>query len=261
MKALSQPMNARDTLIVAIGDRLLSGRKAGAPVINPMKKFARDSPSDDIFAGIGGVIVKSMNVNSGNITEYSIMDWCSQKHYLTHSLCIYGDASLGKTPLGCALLGKVCYDLQARSGQEPYYIKVSSCDGLADAHRDHLMDANIPILFDEVRPGRPQGSRKPMDVENLKKITEVTSSTTLEARFRDIQLNYPQPRIFTFNGQSPGDWHDAIPRELWSMTLEARLRMGSDALAVVKRTAWAHVRENLVPADARKEYEEALRRE
>ena len=74
-------------------------------------------------------------------------------------------------------------------------------------------------------------------------------------------LNYPQPRIFTFNGQSPGDWHDAIPRELWSMTLEARLRMGSDALAVVKRTAWAHVRENLVPADARKEYEEALRRE
>ena len=90
---------------------------------------------------------------------------------------------------------------QARSGQEPYYIKVSSCDGLADAHRDHLMDANIPILFDEVRPGRPQGSRKPMDVENLKKITEVTSSTTLEARFRDIQLNYPQPRIFTFNGQ------------------------------------------------------------
>ena len=71
---------------------------------------------------------------------------------------------------------------------------------------------------------------------------------------KDILLAVNQPRIVTANAMRPGDWHPALPDNLYTMDNNARLSMSPDTKAIGKRTAWAFLDVSLVPQGMRDAY-------
>ena len=93
-----------------------------------------------------------------------------------------------------------------------------------------------------------------MTAEELKKLCDVSTSVTVDARFRDLQLCENQPRVVTANGMTPFDWHTVFPQNLFEIHADERLRLSSDAEAVGKRIAWAFVQHNLISQSMRDNY-------
>ena len=71
---------------------------------------------------------------------------------------------------------------------------------------------------------------------------------------KDIMLAVNQPRIITANAMCPGEWHPALPNNLYTVDNSARLSMSPDTKAIGKRIAWAFVDVSLIPQGMRDTY-------
>jgi hypothetical protein len=145
--------------------------------------------------------------------------------------------------------------LQKASGEDPFYLKVGTADTLRDATRDGLMRAGVPILFDEVSPSAPRGSRHAMGIEDVKHMTEAAETSSLDGRCKDIVFAYPQPKIFTSNAASPHEWFNDLPPDIFLQTDVQRLALHANVAAVFKRCFFLHTTSCMIPQSVRDAFE------
>ena len=86
-----------------------------------------------------------------------------------------------------------------------------------------------------------------MSIEDIKHMTEVQKSSTLDGRNKDISFSTDQARVFTTNAEGPHGWHKALPKYVFAMDNAERAALHPDVKAVFKRTVFAHVDRSLVP--------------
>jgi hypothetical protein len=162
-----------------------------------------------------------------------------------------GDAGLGKTPLAMTLLAEVASLLKLSCNWPSYFIKVGTVESLRGAAINGSMKGKIPILFDDLSPDMACGTRAGMPIESLKLILEVSQSTSIHARFKDLVLAADQPRIFTVNAATPQAWHRALPAEPFNCSDASRMALDFNVKAAFKRCCFAFVGHSLVPQAAR----------
>ena len=132
---------------------------------------------------------------------------------------------------------------------------MGTADSLRDATRDGQMRPGVPILFDEVSPSAPRGSRHAMGIEDVKHMTEAAETSSLDGRCKDIVFAYPQPKIFTSNAASPHEWCSDLPIDIFVQTDAQRLAQHANVAAVFKRTFFLHVTECMIPQSVRDAFE------
>ena len=149
---------------------------------------------------------------------------------------------------------EISNDIKPSNVPRAYFVMVQTVEGLSAAAAGGWLLPGIPILLDELKPSAPRGTRPCMSVDELKKLTDVTTSVTVDARYRDLRLCEDEPRVVTANAMNPSDWHEVFPPDLFEVSAEARRLLDADAKAVGKRTAWALVQHNLIPQELRDAY-------
>jgi hypothetical protein len=200
-------------------------------------------------------MLRSYNVLTGALVEVSLKQWIMGGLFTQRSLVIHGHAQCAKTPVARAVCAFLATRLQKDSGEDPFYLKVGTADTLRDATRDGLMRAGVPILFDEVSPSAPRGSRHAMGIEDVKHMTEAAETSSLDGRCKDIVFAYPQPKIFTSNAASPHEWFNDLPPDIFLMTDVQRLALHANVAAVFKRCFFLHTTSCLIPQSVRDAFE------
>jgi hypothetical protein len=214
----------------------------------------------DAFDHLGAVVCRTFDVVTGALIQYPVVDWLRQGWFKTHTLILHGDAGLGKTPLAMALLAEVATLLQSGCPWAAYFIKVGTVESLRDASNTGAMKSKIPLLFDDLSPDSACGTRNGMPIESLKLILEVTQSTCIHARFKDLVFAADQPRIFTANASNPHGWHKALPVDpFFSGSDATRLALDFNVKAAFKRCCFASVGHSLVSQAAREQHQNARR--
>jgi hypothetical protein len=157
------------------------------------------------------------------------------------------------------LLAEVASQLQQGCNWPPYYIKVGTVESLRDAATNGSMKSKVPILFDDLSPDMACGTRAGMPIEVLKLILEVSQSTSVHARFKDLVFASDQPRIFTANAATPHEWHRSLPPNVFDMSDSDRAGLDFNIKAAFKRCCFAFVGHAVVPAEAREQHQQARR--
>jgi len=116
------------------------------------------------------------------------------------------------------------------------------------------MRPNVLILFDEVTPSKPRGTRGSMSIEEVKKCVEVHDTTFADGRNVDIAFHPNQPRCFTSNAMNPNQWHGTLPENPFIETDSTRKTYAADIKAVFKRVCFAHVNVSVISQQTRDEY-------
>jgi hypothetical protein len=261
---LKRPHTERDSYVKAMGRKLLiyiSGlREASASCVEFIDGVdGTENIPFDVLDNLELVYCRSFDVVTGAPIEYPLLDWLRQGFWRSHTLVLHGDAGLGKTPLAMSLLAEIAAILQRGAPWRAYYIKVGTVEGLRDAASGGLMKAKIPVLFDDLSPDKACGTRSGMPIEGLKLLTEVTQSSSVHARFKDLNFSVDQPRIFTSNAMSPNGWHNGLPMDPWSVSDAVRCSYDSHVKAVFKRCVFAFVPQSLVSPAVRAAHQAARR--
>jgi hypothetical protein len=246
----------RDKMIVNAKPELMAALRAGSEGVSTIK-FAADDNHVSIYSidpSPSLLTLRSYNVLTGALVEVSLKEWIMGL-FGQRSLVIHGNAQCAKTPVARALCALLAGALQKKSGKAPFYLKVGTADSLRDAQTAGLMQPNVPILFDEVTPGAPRGSRPAMGCECVKHMTDVIETTCLDGRMKDITFACPQPRIFTSNAATPHEWFHELPRDIFVQTDVQRLAQCANTAAIFKRTFFLHVTECLIPPAVRAAFE------
>ena len=88
----------------------------------------------------------------------------------------------------------------------------------------------------------------------MKNLTEVTTTSTLQARFKDIVIDENEPRCFTSNASNPNEWHDGLPADVFITSAAVRVGYTAGIKAVFKRTVFAHVQSSIISEAMRTGY-------
>ena len=126
---------------------------------------------------------------------------------------LHGDSNLGKTQLAMTMMCAIAQDI-FETPERPYFLKVETIEGLKEAASGYIKKG-VAILFDDIEPSKVRGTRKGSTLEDLKNLTEVTTTSTLHARFKDIVIDENEPRCFTSNAANPSEWHEGLPADVF----------------------------------------------
>jgi hypothetical protein len=258
---LKRPHTARDIYLHKMGRKLLAYLKELRQSSNISIELASNPDLLGLsgFSHLGAIVCRTFNVIDGSRIAFTVEDWLARGFYRTHTLVLHGDAGLGKTPLAMTLLAEVASQLQQGCNWPPYYIKVGTVESLRDASMNGSMKSKVPILFDDLSPDRACGTRTGMPIEVLKLILEVSQSTSVHARFKDLVFASDQPRIFTANAATPHEWHRSLPPNVFDMSDNDRAGLDFNIKAAFKRCCFAFVGHAIVPAEAREQHQQARR--
>jgi hypothetical protein len=258
---MKYPHTARDLYLHKMGRKVFTYLKEKRTAPNLSLELATDTKLLGLggFDHLGSVVCRTFNVIDGSLIQFPVTDWLARGFYRTHTLILHGDAGLGKTPLAMSLLAEVASLLQQGCDWQPYYIKVGTVESLRDANTNGFMKSKVPVLFDDLSPDRACGTRTGMPVESLKLILEVTQSTSVHARFKDLVFAANQPRIFTANASNPNDWHNALPAHPFNGSDVSRLALNFNVKAAFKRCCFASVEHPLVSQAVREQHQNAHR--
>jgi hypothetical protein len=254
--------SAREFYISKMGHKIAAYLKGVRLTSNTSLELATnpDLLALDAFDHLGSVVCRTFDVVTGALIQYPVVDWLRQGWFKTHTLILHGDAGLGKTPLAMALLAEVAALLQSDCPWAAYFIKVGTVESLRDAANTGAMKSKIPLLFDDLSPDSACGTRTGMPIESLKLILEVSQSTCIHARFKDLVFAADQPRIFTANAANPHGWHKALPVDpFFSGSDATRLALDFNVKAAFKRCCFASVGHSLVSQAAREQHQNARR--
>ena len=84
--------------------------------------------SMEMYEGLSNVICRTFDVVSGELLEFTVLQWVRDGYYRTHSLILCGDAGLGKTPLGMSMMSEIALITQCEYPWRPYFIKIGTMD-------------------------------------------------------------------------------------------------------------------------------------
>jgi len=258
-----RPHTSRESFIAMMGRRVMAHLASTTSVPSSVLYTDGDRFLDiSSFVNTETVMCRTFNVITGELIEFPLMEWLTQKHYTYLTLVLHGDAGLGKTPLAMSLAAAVTDDIWEKPSERPYFLKIETIDSLREATSVNLSLAKkgVPILFDDIEPCKVRGTRKGNTLEDLKHICEVTNKVTLHARFKDIVLDENEPRLFTSNAMNPHDWHDGLPKKVFDSADAVRMEYSAGIKAVFKRVCFAHVKRPLISEDMRKAFDLKRRR-
>ena len=114
------------------------------------------------------------------------------------------------------------------------------------------MKPGVPIVFDEITPGKGRGTRAGMTLEDIKHMCEVAQNSTVDGGCKGISFHQDQPRIFTSSAYGPHGWHPGLPAGAWEHGSEIRKNYDPDVKAVFKGVVFCHVNSNIIPAALRR---------
>ena len=253
----SKKRTAREALIVNTKSELLAAMRAGSEGVSTIRFDAGDNHVNlsSLVPPPSQLTLRSYNVLTGALVEVSLKEWIMGGLFSQRSLVIHGDAQCAKTPVARAVCAFLATNLQRESGNDPFYLKVGTADSLRDATRDGQMRPGVPILFDEVSPSAPRGSRQAMGIEDVKHMTEAAETSSLDSRFKDIVFAYPQPKIFTSNAATPHEWFHDLPPDVFVQTDAQRLALHANVAAVFKRCFFLHVNHCMIPQSVRDSFD------
>jgi hypothetical protein len=243
-------------MIVGSKSELMAAMRAGSEGVSTIRFAADDNHVSlrSLAPPVSHLTLRSYNVLTGALVEVSLRDWIMGL-FAQRSLVIHGSAQCAKTPVARAVCALLAGSLQKDTGKEPFYLKVGTADSLQVAMRDGQMQPFVPILFDEVTPAAPRGSRLAMGFEDVKHMTDVTETTSLDGRCKDIIFGCPQPRIFTSNAATPHEWFRELPPDIFVQTDAQRLAQHANVAAVFKRTFFLHITQCMIPQGVRDAFE------
>ena len=122
------------------------------------------------------------------------------------------------------------------------------------------LKTGVGIILDDIEPSKVRGARSGSTIEDLKALCEVTTATSIHSRYRDIQLDENEPRIFTANAKEPSEWHSDLPEDVWSTSDSVREKYDMNIKAVFKRTCFAFVKHSVVSQNLRDDHDVKRRR-
>ena len=204
------------------------------------------------------ITCKTFDVITGGIVHFPLLDWWNHKFYRRYTLVLHGDSDVGKTQVALSLLSEVAAELQQGENYRNYFLKVGTIDSLRECADQALMKQNIPILSDEITPGKARGTRCGMSLEDVKHVCEIPETTSVDARNNDISFHSNQPRIFTSNAYGPHGWHNDLPADVFNMSNNTRVHLDAHVKAVFKRVVFASVDANVISQQMRDAHREAL---
>lgn len=221
--------NEREQMVVQCHANLKAMARAKRASLQGIKHWAdsKDIPKLEDLVGLDDQICRRVDVQTGDIEQYTIGQWLREGHFMTHSLLILGPAQYGKTPLCRALASVIAHALQTET-QRPFFLQTGTTDSLRTVSL--ALTESVPLVLDDFTAA----SVARLTIDGLKHLLTCTGREMLEARFDDVAL--PEgPRIISSNATSPNEWLPLLPATLWTMTPEARIGMDPNALAVLKR--------------------------
>ena len=191
------------------------------------------------------IMFSYVDVGDGSVHQFSAKEWIEERH-ATHTAVLHGGPKLGKTPLAKSMAAQVARLVPGGRG-DLHFIQVSTLDILP---RNGL-STGVPILLDEFNPSKERGGRSAHSCEDLKIITEIAEGGTLNGRGGnqggDIHFPPMVPRIITCNAASPWEFWRELPDNVFTMTNGARMALSNDAKAILKRCAFFHIQQAVVP--------------
>jgi hypothetical protein len=241
IKGHMQLMSLRKLAVVSGGAAEFMKRNADNPSIIPFKHMTR----------LHSVIAWTVDVESGELIEFTVENWVRDAKFLTHALILHGEPRLGKTRAAESLAAFVSTGLWEDAQSEPYYIYTTTVDNLRRV--TDLMKPGVAIILDDVDPSSHRGTRPAMNLNECKHLLNVCRAEGVDARNADILINARQPRIVTSNIATPGDWIRGLP-DARAMTTVQRKAMGSDYLAIYKRVCFAHVSSSLIEEERKRAF-------
>ena len=254
---LKKQHTARDELVAKMGNAVLK-RKRNAMKSTSSFTFFADNPEFITlgnFINLDNVICKTFDVITGKKITFPVMEWITKSYYKQYTLCLHGNSDLGKTQFAYSLLADLCCTLQGNKSVSPFFLKFETVDSVRDATHQGLMRPFVPILFDEVTPGKVRGTRPRMTLEDIKHMTEVANTSTVDGRCNDIKFHQNQPRILTNNAKTPFGVHPDLPIDPFQGSDDIRSEYEPDVKAVFKRTCFAHVDVSLISQEMRDAYQ------
>ena len=254
---LKRPHTERDALIHAMGRSVLKYRVDKQSNISPFKYLADSAlliPRHS-FINLGSVVCWTFDVGTGIPITCSLDEWLTKGYYRKYTVVAHGDADLGKTEVMKSLMADLALELQTTGDFNPYFIKIETVDAIRECVTSGLLRCSIPILLDEIKPDAMCGTRRGHSLEDLKHLCEVTTSTTVHARYRDICFDVDQPRAFTSNAGNPHEWHQGLPDQVKEVSNDTRKSYQPDIKAIFKRTCFAHIQHSLIPQGMRDAFE------
>ena len=254
MRSKSLPKRARssrDHVLLAVGPMLLQRRQQEDEGGNA-QKILSSSPHFEFntFLGLRDLIAKSFDTVSGETISYPLTDFLMRGHYSDSALILMGDSTFGKTELAKKICQVLASKLQVDE-PEPFYVFAGTIDSLRSASRDGLLRTGVPVIIDDITPGEAQGSRPPITLENIKKLLEVLSATSIHARCKDVHMQAGMPRIITTNATTPKEWHFEIPQGILDMDPAERFTLDPNIKAIFKRCSFCVVPAPLYSMQAR----------
>jgi hypothetical protein len=125
---LKKPCSSRDVLISKMGRDLLKRKRDAMQGASSYRCAAESSLHIHLgdFAHLDNVICETMDVISGHMMSFPLMQWLSRGYHKQYSLVLHGDSDLGKTQLALSLLSDLSMDLQKQDEFPSYFIKVGT---------------------------------------------------------------------------------------------------------------------------------------
>ena len=166
-----------------------------------------------------------------------------------------GRPEFGKTAVSTAIGAHLALRLQTNAPpEERFFLKVGQLDALHEARS--LLREYVPVVVDDWTPSAD--TRRPSP-DTVKKITDVTNPSTVQARFKDPTFARSQPRVFSSNASTPAAWLAGLPQDLAATDPASLTRLDPHLLAVLKRCAFCVVSGPMVPEETRAEYAAELK--
>ena len=235
----------KDAMVARCGDRILANLTRCRALLVGMQVSA-NAPSLyplESFYGLHALRLVTYDVDRCVPVSMSVNEFLEQGKFVSFSVVLLGKSFSGKTSLARCLCAII-----ARSEQvgrpDPHFLQVSTLDSLYEVR--HLLDASVPICFDEISPERPDGNAKRLNPDALKKLTNVQGAGGLGCRYHNPFLPAGEARVFSSNALGPHEWHSSLPAGFPNHTQEEISSMTPDTHAIFRRCVFGLVGADLV---------------
>mmetsp|Transcript_88360 Transcript_88360/g.175691 ORF Transcript_88360/g.175691 Transcript_88360/m.175691 type:complete len:726 (-) Transcript_88360:12-2189(-) len=188
------------------------------------------------------------------VKEFIYDDQTNRMEHMKFSLVLYGAPRLAKTPFAKSVACAIAPLHQRHQVTEPYALIVNTVEALPRGG-DSRIKYGVPIIFDDLRPGAARLGRPPHSVEDMKVMGDIPDGGDMAARYNDVHFQKMMARIWTSNDDSPHGFFGSFPENLELLPDADVMALNSHVKALLKRFAFCHVQQNLIPAATREAYE------